>query len=104
MSSVIGKPAAMPAAAAIGATHALAASAGFDATMPALNPDGFTGGDEVRVPVTLLWGTRDRILFPWQVKRALRELPQSRHVPLPGAGHVPMWDDPDTIVRELLAA
>jgi pimeloyl-ACP methyl ester carboxylesterase len=44
------------------------------------------------------------VLFPWQVRRALRELPQARHVPLPGAGHVPTWDDPDTIVRELLAA
>jgi pimeloyl-ACP methyl ester carboxylesterase len=38
------------------------------------------------------------------VRRALRELPQARHVPLYGAGHVPMTDDPATIVRELLAA
>jgi pimeloyl-ACP methyl ester carboxylesterase len=58
----------------------------------------------VRVPVTLVWGTRDGILFPWQAKRALRELPDARLVPLPGAGHVPTWDDPDAIVRELLAA
>jgi pimeloyl-ACP methyl ester carboxylesterase len=34
----------------------------------------------------------------------LSELPRARLVPLQGAGHVPMWDDPDAIARELLAA
>ena len=55
------------------------------------------------MPVTLVWGTRDMILFPWQAKRALRELPRARLLPLPGAGHVPMWDEPDAIARELLS-
>jgi pimeloyl-ACP methyl ester carboxylesterase len=31
------------------------------------------------------------------------ELPRARHVPLPGAGHVPTWDAPESVVRELLA-
>jgi pimeloyl-ACP methyl ester carboxylesterase len=104
MNSVFGKPARIPAAAAIGATQALAESAGFDATMAAIRDESFSGGDQVDVPVTLVWGTRDRVLFPWQVKRALRELPHARHVPLPGAGHVPMWDAPDEVARELLSA
>jgi pimeloyl-ACP methyl ester carboxylesterase len=82
----------------------VASSVGFPATMAALVEHRFTDADQVGVPVTLVWGTKDLILPPWQAKRAMRELPNARHVPLPGAGHVPMWDEPDTIVRELLAA
>ena len=82
----------------------VATSVGFAATKAALREDRFKGGEQVNVPVTLLWGTKDMILPPWQAKRALRELPNARLVPLPGAGHVPMWDEPDTIVRELLSA
>ncbi len=82
----------------------VAASVGFAATKAALREDRFDRGERVNVPVTLLWGTRDMILPPWQATRALRELPNARHLPLSGAGHVPMWDAPDTIVREMLAA
>jgi pimeloyl-ACP methyl ester carboxylesterase len=102
--SITGRPTHMPAAAAVGATRNLVASPGFEPTIQTVSRERFTGGDEVGVPVTLVWGTKDYVLFPWQVKRALRELPQARHVPLPGAGHVPMWDAPDEIARELLSA
>jgi pimeloyl-ACP methyl ester carboxylesterase len=104
LGGLLGKPKQMPAADAIAATRNLAASAGFDATVNTITKDRFTDGDEVGVPVTLVWGTRDMILFPWQARRALRELPRARLVPLPGAGHVPMSDDPEAIARELLAA
>jgi pimeloyl-ACP methyl ester carboxylesterase len=104
LGNLSGKPVRTPAAEAIAATRNLAASAGFDGTVNTITKDRFTGGDEIGVPVTLVWGTRDMILFPWQAKRALKELPRARLVPLPGAGHVPMWDDPETIARELLAA
>ena len=104
LGGLVGKPAQTTAAEAIAATRNLAASAGFDGTVNTIAKDRFTGGDEIGVPVTLVWGTRDMILFPWQRRRALRELPRARHVPLPGAGHVPMWDDPEAIARELLAA
>jgi pimeloyl-ACP methyl ester carboxylesterase len=79
-------------------------SPGFAATLPAITSGRFAHGDEVRVPVTLVWGTRDLVLLPWQARRALAELPDARLVSLPGAGHVPMWDDPDALVRELLRA
>ena len=101
---LVGKPQQTPAAEAIDATRNLAASPGFDGTVNAITKDRFTRGDEIGVPVTLVWGTRDAILFPWQAKRALKELPRARLVRLPGAGHVPMWDDPETIARELLSA
>jgi pimeloyl-ACP methyl ester carboxylesterase len=101
---LMGRPEQLPVAEAIAATRNLAASPGFDGTVNTITRDRFTRGNEVGVPVTLVWGTRDMILFPWQSKRALRELPRARLVPLPGAGHVPTWDDPEAIARELLSA
>jgi pimeloyl-ACP methyl ester carboxylesterase len=101
---LVGTPARMPAQAALGASRNLARSPGFEATMPVITRERFTRAAEVDVPVALLWGTKDYVLFPWQVRRALRDLPRARHVPLYGAGHVPMTDDPATITRELLAA
>jgi hypothetical protein len=29
------------------------------------------GGNRVQVPVTLVWGARDLVLFPWQAQREL---------------------------------
>jgi pimeloyl-ACP methyl ester carboxylesterase len=101
---MMGNPKGMPAAAGLEASRNLAQSVGFTNTVATITRDRFRDADQVGVPVTLVWGTRDLVLFPWQARRALRELPRARHVPLRGAGHVPTWDDPDTIVRELLAA
>jgi pimeloyl-ACP methyl ester carboxylesterase len=102
--SLMGDGSLVPAGAAIGATRNLASSPGFDATVNQITSERFTAGERVGVPVTLVWGTRDAILFPWQARRALRELPRARLVPLPGAGHVPTWEAPEAIARELLAA
>jgi pimeloyl-ACP methyl ester carboxylesterase len=55
------------------------------------------------VPVTVGWGTRDRLLVPRQAQRARAALPQARHVPLPACGHIPMSDDPDGVAALLLA-
>lgn len=102
--NLMGDGARIPGRAAIEASRNLAASPGFDGTVNAITSDRFTDGERVGVPVTLVWGTRDAILFPWQARRALRELPRARLVPLPGAGHVPTWEAPEVIARELLAA
>ncbi len=53
---------------------------------------------DIEVPVTVAWGTKDRLLPYWQARRARRRLPQAHHLPLPGSGHVPMVDDPGLIV------
>src|SRR4051812_36020532 len=102
--NIAGHPERTPPAEAIAATRNLAASPGFDGTVNVITKDRLRRGEEIGVPVTLVWGTRDMILFPWQAKRALRELPRARLVQLPGAGHVPMWDEPGAIARELLSA
>jgi len=53
-------------------------------------------------PVTVAWGTRDRILLYRQAARARAALPEARHVDLPGCGHVPMSDDPDLVASVIL--
>jgi pimeloyl-ACP methyl ester carboxylesterase len=102
--ALMGRAKRLPPAAALAASRNLASSVAFTNTVAVITRDRFRGAEQVNVPVTLLWGTRDLVLFPWQAQRALRELPDARLVKLPGAGHVPTWDDPDAIVRELLSA
>ena len=55
------------------------------------------------VPVTVAWGTRDRILWPRQARRAAALLPRARHVWLHQAGHVPMIDEPEKVASLILA-
>ncbi|GAA1822268.1 alpha/beta fold hydrolase [Planosporangium flavigriseum] len=54
-------------------------------------------------PVTVAWGTRDRILPYRQAALARQLLPEARHVDLPGCGHVPMHDDPELVASVILA-
>ena len=62
----------------------------------------FTGEIAGDVPVTIAWGTRDRLLRPHQEKIAQQRLPKARFVPLPGCGHVPMTDNPELVADVLL--
>jgi pimeloyl-ACP methyl ester carboxylesterase len=52
----------------------------------------------VDVPVTIAWGTRDVLLWPWQGQRWHAALPGSRLVRLRGLGHLPMGEDPAAVV------
>jgi pimeloyl-ACP methyl ester carboxylesterase len=55
------------------------------------------------IPVTVAWGTRDRILpYHPQAARARSRLPHARHVRLSGCGHLPFGDDPETCARLIL--
>jgi pimeloyl-ACP methyl ester carboxylesterase len=78
-----------------------AAAPGFRETLRALEKDRFTGGETITVPVTVVFGTRDRVLLPG-IARHRDQLPQqTRWVRLRGCGHVPMVDDP-TVTADLL--
>ncbi|HET6448093.1 MAG TPA: alpha/beta hydrolase [Conexibacter sp.] len=81
----------------------LAAAPGWEATLPHTRAYAFAHGEQLHVPVTIGWGTRDRLLIPRQAGRARAALPQGRHVPLPGCGHIPMSDDPDGVAALILA-
>lgn len=54
------------------------------------------------VPVTVAWGTRDRILWPRQARRAAELLPRARHVWLYRCGHVPMIDEPELVASLII--
>ena len=62
----------------------------------------FDGEIAADIPVTIAWGTKDRVLLPYQADRARRQLPNAQHVWLEGSGHVPMSDDIEGVVDVLL--
>lgn len=86
------------------ARRALEALGGTDAFLDTLyhSISGRAEGlDQIRVPVTVAWGSRDRLLLPRQGPRFARAIPDATLRPLPGAGHVPMWDDPELVGRAI---
>lgn len=104
-SSMVAKPWRWPADEAITSLEALAAASGWDGTLSALEGVRYAApADGLPVPVTLLWGAKDRLLPPSQRFRAREVLPHARTGVLPGCGHLPMWDDPDLVVRAVLDA
>lgn len=54
------------------------------------------------IPVTIAWGSKDRLLLPYHAGRARKQMPAAEHVWLRGSGHVPMSDDVDAVVDVLL--
>jgi pimeloyl-ACP methyl ester carboxylesterase len=92
----------MSAAQAAATVRALAGARWFDATLPTIGPLAFAPGEAVPVPVTVGWGTKDRLLLPRQAKRLARLIPKARIVMLEGCGHVPTYDDPALVTRLLL--
>jgi pimeloyl-ACP methyl ester carboxylesterase len=65
--------------------------------------ESFTAAIPRDVPVTIAWGTRDRLLPPAQARIARQRLPQARFIALPGCGHVPMTDNPELVASVILA-
>ena len=81
--------------------------AAFLAARPALDEivrgmTQFTGHVPADVPVTIGWGTRDRLLAPRQALVAKARVPHARLTLLPGCGHAPMTDDPELVADVLL--
>ncbi|GAA3242500.1 alpha/beta fold hydrolase [Actinocorallia longicatena] len=80
---------------------AMAKAPGFEKTVKAGRGVRFAG-KLLDVPVTIAWGTRDRILPTSQALRARALLPHVEHVWLPGCGHIPMSDDPAMVASVIL--
>jgi pimeloyl-ACP methyl ester carboxylesterase len=78
----------------------VAAEPAMTAILAAAPP--FTGKVPDDVPVTIAWGSRDRLTSPRQAMVAKAWLPEARFVRLPGCGHVPMTDDPAMVASVLL--
>jgi pimeloyl-ACP methyl ester carboxylesterase len=82
---------------ALGVARAYADAPGFVATNTAMRANVFSGGERVRVPVTLAWGEHDRMVMP---RRGV--VRDETTVVLRGCGHLPMLDDPAQTARVLL--
>lgn len=84
----------------------LVGASGWDATLPELARYQFAHGEQLDpIPVTIGWGTRDRLLIAaTQPARAKAALPRARHVPLERCGHLPMSDDPEAVAALLRVA
>ncbi|MEU1332712.1 alpha/beta fold hydrolase [Streptomyces sp. NPDC005865] len=87
--------------AVVAETLALRDATAFDATL-AGGRDVLFRDDVADVPVTIAWGTRDRLLLRRQGIRAKHTIPGARLIRLPGCGHVPMNDDPALVSRVIL--
>ena len=57
----------------------------------------------VRVPAIVLVGEHDRVTPPAGAVALADALPEGRLVVVPDAGHIPMLETPDAVVRELAA-
>jgi pimeloyl-ACP methyl ester carboxylesterase len=99
-----GQPSRITAAYARTAVRSMAGATGFDATLKATEPRCYRAGPPIDAPVTVAFGSRDRLLLPRQ-SRHLDELPPGTCVgELPGCGHVPMADNPGAVAALIIAA
>ncbi|MFD9141224.1 alpha/beta fold hydrolase [[Kitasatospora] papulosa] len=100
-STIYARPGRRSPAAVVSETVALREATGFRQTLEA--GSGVTFADDVPgVPVSIAWGSKDRLLARRQGVRAVRAIPRARLVRLPGCGHVPMNDDPAAVARVVL--
>ncbi|ARE77625.1 alpha/beta hydrolase [Streptomyces sp. Sge12] len=99
--TIYARPSRRPAEAVVAETLALRDATGFEDTLAAGGSVRFTD-DVPGLPVTIAWGTRDRLLLRRQGVRAKHTVPGARLVRLPGCGHVPMNDDPALVSRVML--
>ncbi|MER7995905.1 alpha/beta fold hydrolase [Micromonospora chalcea] len=100
MGMILARPNRMPLDDAVADARALRQARAFRAVARAGRGYAYAGAPTV--PVTVAWGTRDRILPYRQAALARTRLPAARHLDLPGCGHVPMHDDPELVASVIL--
>jgi pimeloyl-ACP methyl ester carboxylesterase len=97
LGATMAHPERVPPREALRLVRAYAAAPGYDTVNAAMRAGRFEGLDAIRVPLTLGWPDRDRLVAP------PARLPSSaRNVVLRDCGHVPMWDSPDQVAELLL--
>ena len=97
LGGTVADPSRVPPRDALGLVRAYANAPGFESVNAAMRASRFTRLEQIRVPVTLAWGERDRLVSPpaWVPSTVST-------VALPGVGHLPMWDAPDLVASLLL--
>lgn len=92
----VAHPRRVPSADAARLLRAYALAPGFIEVNNAMRARRFEGLERIRVPVTLVWPERDRLV------RRPRWVPDRiRNLDLPDAGHIPMWDAPEAVAAIL---
>ena len=99
-----GRPSELTAEVVVQDSTSFVDAAGFDDVLASFDEYTFVPTAELdRVPVTVVWGTRDMLLpCVTQSASARRRLPRARHVRIRGGGHVPFSDDPTVCSQVLL--
>ncbi|MCX5383761.1 alpha/beta fold hydrolase [Streptomyces sp. NBC_00083] len=100
-STIYARPGRRSPEAVVAETLALCEAPGFAETLAA-GQDVLITEDLPGLPVTVAWGSKDRLLLRRQGVRAKHAIPGARLVRLPGCGHVPMNDDPALVARVIL--
>ena len=95
----VARPENVPPPAATRLVRSYVTSPGFEGANTAMRAEVLSGMEQIRVPVTLAWGDRDRL-----VARPRSSVSGWRSVTLHGCGHIPTWDDPAQVARVLLLA
>lgn len=105
-SQVSARPERMTVAAAVATMRNFADSPGVPGALAALRHGHFSGGESIDVPVTMIWGDRERLLprRESQAARSVRAVPGAELVWLRGCGHTPTWDDPPAVAQAILDA
>ena len=102
---VFGRPWDVPAAELVATADAVVGAEAFDEALALFDDYTFHDAEQLDgVPLMVVWGSRDRLLLARrQSARARRVLPNARHEWIPGAGHLPMWDEPERVAALLIA-
>jgi pimeloyl-ACP methyl ester carboxylesterase len=99
-----GRPTRMSPTQARTAIGAMAAAPGFDATFAATLHRHYEAGAPFSAPVTVAFGSADRLLIRRRYRGVGQLPPDHRVAQLPGCGHVPMTDDPAAVAALVLEA
>lgn len=96
--NVSARPGDIPAEVAIDSARTAAGTDGFPRHFSETRRLRFTGGQEIGVPVKVIWGDKDRIARKGKSDN-LDELPPQTEVETwAGCGHMLMWDAPDQVL------
>lgn len=102
LAQMVGRPWRIPPDEATALIRAFAECPGYDAGYEGVKHDHFHGGDEVRVPATVAYGARDRLMLRRIAQRRELAPPGARLHVLRGCGHVPLWDDPQRVAQVII--
>jgi pimeloyl-ACP methyl ester carboxylesterase len=102
LGTVIARPSQMPADAAVEIVSTYLSTRRLRRHLAALSRERFLDGRSIHVPVTLIWGDRDRLL-PRSARRRDQLPGHTQSTTLPGCGHLSAWDDPSLVAEAILA-